>query len=60
MLGNLLCRMGFHRLARHEKWTPSILAPIVTEFEQKLTCTRCGKVTHHVHFKWDGKEMVKV
>ena len=60
MLNKLLCALGFHLIVRQDKWTPSIMANIVTEFEQKHTCSRCKKVVHHIHLHWNGKDMIKV
>ena len=54
----VLCFLGFHKTKKTTKWTPSIDAPVVTEFEQSLSCVRCGKLIWHTHFRWDGDEMV--
>jgi len=58
MIEKLLCALGIHSLERQDKWTPSIAAKIVTEFEQTHTCRRCGNVTQHVHLLWNGEDMV--
>lgn len=57
---NFLCAIGLHKRVQTDKWTPSIAAKVVTEFEHTNKCDRCGKVLHHAHLRWDGKDMVKV
>jgi hypothetical protein len=57
---NILCAMGLHNKVQVDKWTPSITAVVVNEFEQIHKCIRCGKVLHHVHLRWDGVDMVPV
>lgn len=52
-----LCLVGWHRWVILDKWTPSITADVVTEFEQKVVCACCGKVKFHVRLVWDGQEM---
>ena len=59
MFRKLLCTLGFHLVARKDTWTPSISAKIVTEFEQKFTCTKCKKIVHHTHLRWNGDEMIE-
>ena len=60
LIGRAACAIGLHSAVRREKWTPSMFAEVVTEFERTHTCARCSKVLHHVHYRWDGKEMVDV
>ena len=56
----LTCALGLHAPVRRDVWTPSMMAPIVREFEQTHTCSRCGKLLGRVHWRWDGAEMVEV
>lgn len=58
-MSNLLCSMGIHDVSHSDKWTPSIDADIVTEYEYTAKCRRCGKLLDHSHLKWDGQEMVE-
>lgn len=60
LIGRAACAIGLHSVVRREKWTPSIAAEIVTEFEQTHTCKRCAKVLGRVHWRWNGEEMVDV
>lgn len=60
LIGRAACAIGMHSAVMRDKWTPSIAAPVVTEFEQTHTCKRCAKVLHHVHLRWNGEEMVDV
>lgn len=59
-LGTLACRFGLHSIRITNKWIPSIMAEIVTDFEQTHKCRRCEKVISHIHWQWDGKDMVDV
>jgi hypothetical protein len=54
------CAVGLHKHITHDKWTPSIAAKIVTDFERKQTCARCGVVLRNIHWHWNGQEMVDV
>lgn len=56
----LLCRLGFHKRVWSEKWTPSMGAQIVTEYEHKEFCFYCRKQLSHIHWKWNGEEMEDV
>jgi hypothetical protein len=58
LFGRLLCGIGIHSNVNATKWTPSITARIVEEFEQKVACRYCGKVALHTHLRWDGNEMI--
>jgi|GEM_PF-3420417 len=60
LIGKAACSVGLHNVVRRDKWTPSIFATVVTEFEQTHRCVRCGKVLGHVHLRWDGVDMVDV
>lgn len=60
LIGRAACAIGIHAPVRREKWTPSISAEIVTEFEQTHFCRSCGKTLHHERLKWDGENMVPV
>ncbi len=60
LIGRAACAIGLHSVVMREKWTPSIAAKIVTEFEQAHTCKRCAKVLGRVHWRWNGKDMVDV
>lgn len=60
LISRAACAIGLHAVVRRDKWTPSIFAEVVKEFEQTHTCKRCTKVLHHVHLRWDGKEMIDV
>lgn len=60
LIGRAMCAVGLHSVISREKWTPSIPAKVVTEFERTHTCARCEKVTLHVHYRWNGEEMVDV
>ena len=59
-IDEIACAIGLHSAVRREKWTRSIGAYVVTEFEQTHACKRCQQVLHHVHWRWDGKEVVDV
>jgi hypothetical protein len=60
LINRIACLIGLHAGIRRDKWTPSIGAEIVTDFEQTHTCLHCRKVLHHLHLRWDGKEMINV
>lgn len=60
LIGRAACAIGLHAAVSCDKWTPSIAAKVVTEFEQTHTCKRCAKVLHRVHLRWNGEDMVDV
>ena len=60
LFGRALCAMGLHSAAIRDRWTPSMFACVVTDFEQTHTCVRCGKVLRHLQLRWNGEEMVDV
>jgi len=33
LIGKAACLIGLHDVVRRDRWTPSIYAPVVTEFE---------------------------
>lgn len=57
-MSELLCFLGFHRWIFSAKYLPSISAEIVTDCITHQECERCGKVRHHQHLVWNGKDMV--
>lgn len=59
-ISRVMCALGIHDAKHTDKWTPSIEANIVTEFEQTHICRRCGKILHHTLLRWNGKEMIDV
>lgn len=60
LIGRAACAIGLHSAVRRDKWTPSIAAEVVTEFEQTHTCRRCAKVLGHVRLRWNGEDMIDV
>ena len=60
MIGKLMCKLGLHSTSYEDKWTPSITAKVVTDFEQTHTCRRCKKITAHTHIRWNGSEFREV
>jgi len=56
---NILCKLGFHKLSSQTSFFPSIHAKIVTSFNIKIVCDRCGKVKVDETHVWDGKDFIK-
>lgn len=52
MLGKILCKLGIHQWLDDTCWYPSFDAPIITRYEGRLVCGRCGKVDE-VIFTYD-------
>lgn len=49
----IACAIGLHKVVRRDKWTPSIFADVVKEFEQTHACAHCSKVLHHYRVIYD-------
>lgn len=52
MFGKLLCKIGLHDMRGGDKWLPDFHARIITRYESRYQCTRCGKVDEVV-FTYD-------
>lgn len=44
MLGKLLCKLGLHDWHGGSRFYPDFYAKIITRFETRFECERCGKV----------------
>ena len=58
MLKKIICYIFGHNGVFSNKYFPSFDAPIITRWEHKSSCLRCGDVTEAIYI-WDGKDFIK-